>query len=264
MSLNTVTVSFTVQDAADDAETGDVTIEPTDVVTASGVTVVSQDPVVRAFSGGTCSVALVANDNSGTTPEAGFWAYRIQLPGWTAPKLYLVNFANGPTQRFDSLSPAVASTTYGPAASQGAVSSVFGRTGTVVAQTGDYTASQVSAVAKAGDTMGGKLAPKVTVLSQVAGAVAVDASLGNVFTLTLTASGWTISNPSAAVDGEIIRFRLAQDATGGRTVSWDTQYDFGTAGAPGLTATASKTDVIGFEYNAALTKWCCTGSALGF
>lgn len=126
------------------------------------------------------------------------------------------------------------------------------------------TAASIGGVTKAGDTMGGHLAPKVAALSQAAGAVAVDASTGNVFTLTLTASGWTISNPTSPVDGQVIRFRLTQDATGSRTVSWGTAYNFGTAGTPTLTTTAAKTDAIGFEYSAALSAWCCLGSAGGF
>lgn len=111
-------------------------------------------------------------------------------------------------------------------------------------------------------------APAVVPLSQSGGSVAVDASQGNVFTLSLTASGWTISNPINPVgDGQIIRIRLSQDTTGGRTVSWDTAYNWGSAGgtankAPALSTTAGATDILGFEYVAALSQWCFTGTAV--
>lgn len=115
-----------------------------------------------------------------------------------------------------------------------------------------------------GATFTGAVVPAVVTLSQSGGNVAVNAAAGNDFRLTLTASGWTISNPSSPVDGQVIVFAFAQDATGSRTVTWGTAYDFGTAGAPTLTTTASKVDVIGFKYHAGLAKWLCQGSALGF
>lgn len=116
MALQYVALTFTMQDAGQDAQAGSVVIFPTSVVTAAGVTVVDETQVVRSLASGTVTVSLVACDNTGTTPAAGFWAYNIQLPGG-AGGLYLVNYSNGASQRFDNLSPAVASTTYGPAAS---------------------------------------------------------------------------------------------------------------------------------------------------
>lgn len=110
----------------------------------------------------------------------------------------------------------------------------------------------------------GIVAPSVAPLNQSGGNVSVNAAAGNDFRLTLTASGWTISNPSSPADGQSIVFHLAQDGTGSRTVNWGSAYNFGAAGAPTLTTTGGKTDVVGFRYNAALGKWLCVGSALGF
>lgn len=120
--------------------------------------------------------------------------------------------------------------------------------------------SALGGVPLAGGTMTGWLAPAVAALTQSSGTVAVNAALGNVFTLTLTASTWTISNPTNPVDGQVIRLRLAQDGTGSRTVSWGTAYDWGTTAgsansAPTLTTTASKTDTVAFEYYSAISKW---------
>ncbi len=110
-------------------------------------------------------------------------------------------------------------------------------------------------------------APAVVTLSQSGGSVAVDASQGNVFTLSLTASGWTIASPTNPVgDGQVIWIRLSQDSTGGRTVSWDTAYNWGSTGgtannAPSLSSTANATDILSFEYVAALSQWCFLGTA---
>lgn len=148
MTLNYVSLLITEQDAGQGASAGAVTITPTSLVTASGVTQVSQQPLVRQFSGGSVTVSLLACDNAGTTPAAGFWAYQIQLPGQSAPQLYLVNYAAGSSQRLDQLSPVVPLTTYGPAAA-GLVTSVNSRTGAVVLGYADVGADQSGAAAAA-------------------------------------------------------------------------------------------------------------------
>jgi hypothetical protein len=114
-----------------------------------------------------------------------------------------------------------------------------------------------------GGTAPAATAPAVVALTGAA-TTTVNAAAGNDFRLTLTSSSWTIGVPSSPVDGQRIDFQLTQDATGSRTVTWNAVYDFGTDGAPTLTTTASKTDLIGFIYNAALTKWLCAGYKLGF
>jgi hypothetical protein len=125
----------------------------------------------------------------------------------------------------------------------------------------------LGAFSEAGGTLTGGLAPTVVTLSQSGGSVAVDASQGNVFTLSLTASGWAIATPANPVgDGQLIRFRFSQDSTGGRTVTWGSGYEWGSVGgtassAPTLTTTAGATDILGFEYVAALGMWCFLGAA---
>ena len=116
-----------------------------------------------------------------------------------------------------------------------------------------------------GGTLTTYIAPKVVTLSQSGGNVAFDASAGNVGDLTLTASGWTISNPTNLVNGQLLHYRLLQDSTGGRTVSWGTIFDWGSSGgvansAPTLTATASKGDILGFQYWAAVSKLAFLGA----
>lgn len=116
-----------------------------------------------------------------------------------------------------------------------------------------------------GGTAVGIVAPAVTALA-FGTSIAVDAAFGNAFNLTLTASTGTIANPTNPTEAQIIRFRIKQDGTGSRTVAWGTGYDFGAAGAaPTLSTGANKLDIIAFEYDAGISKWCCLNSGgLGY
>jgi len=121
----------------------------------------------------------------------------------------------------------------------------------------------LGALPETGGALSGGLAPTVVALSQSGGSVVIDASKGNVFTITLTDSGWTIASPANPIaDGQLIRIRLIQDATGGRSVSWDsTGFNWGCTNGtpntpPALSTAANATDIIGFEYIAALSAWC--------
>jgi hypothetical protein len=273
MSLNLVTLTFELQDAADDAGTGGVTIAPTSVVTAAGQTVVSQTPVVRQFSGGTTSVQVVACDSEGTIPAAGFWAYLITLPGGS-PQLYLPNYSNGATQRFDSLTPVVAQTTYGPAAASGAVTSVFGRTGTVTAQSGDYTAAETGALAAEADSTSvpaAALVPQVVTLTGTS--VTPNAALGNVFEHALTGNT-TYSAPANPEPGQTITICPRQPASGGPyTVTFATgsagDYSGGSGTIPAASTAANAVDRFAFTYDAhaddGAGAWCCLNSGgLGY
>lgn len=267
MALNYVTLTVTEQDAGQDAGTGTVTITPTSAVTAAGVTVVSQVPVTRQLSAGSASVQLVATDNAGTSPAAGFWAYSILLPGWTAPVTYLVDFVNGATQRLDNLTPVIAKTTYGPAAT-GGVTSFNSRTGAVVPQSGDYTAAQVGALAaKAGSTSvpAADLSPQVVALTDAA-TITVNAAAGNHFWVTLGGNR-TMAAPTNAADGQVISFELIQDATGSRTLTWTAGaggYAFGSGTAPTLSTAAGATDQAAFRYSSRKGAWLYLGTTGGF
>jgi hypothetical protein len=117
-----------------------------------------------------------------------------------------------------------------------------------------------------GGTFDSGFAPAVVTLSQSGGSVAVNASQGNIFALSLTASGWKVASPTSPVsDGQVIWIRLSQDSVGGRTVSWGNAYTWGASGgtvnsAPTLSTAANATDILGFEYDAALSKWCYVGA----
>jgi len=85
--------------------------------------------------------------------------------------------------------------------------------------------------------------------------IATDASLGNIFTVTL-AGNRTLDNPTNPSNGQKAIWRIKQDATGSRTLAFGAAFRFGTdiTGIT-LTTTASKTDYIGAVYNGTDSKW---------
>ncbi len=85
--------------------------------------------------------------------------------------------------------------------------------------------------------------------------IATDASLGNVFTVTL-AGNRTLDNPTNATAGQTILYRVTQDATGTRTLVYGANFRFSTdLASPTLSTAANKVDYLGFTYNGAATKW---------
>lgn len=88
-----------------------------------------------------------------------------------------------------------------------------------------------------------------------AATIAVDASLGNRFTVTLTGNR-TLGNPTNPVDGQMIMFVIRQDGTGNRTIALDTAYRLGTdISSVTLSTGANKTDYLGVYYNGTDSKW---------
>lgn len=75
----------------------------------------------------------------------------------------------------------------------------------------------------------------------------------------------TMAAPTGSpVDGQVLQFRIKQDATGSRTLTWNAIYRFSAGTAPTLTTTAAKTDYIKFTYNLAAVKWDATSTTLNF
>jgi hypothetical protein len=84
--------------------------------------------------------------------------------------------------------------------------------------------------------------------------VAVDASLGNDFTLT-AAQAFTLSNPTNLVNGQKLLFAIRQDGTGGRVMTLDTIFRLGAdITAVVLSTGINKTDYLGVRYNGTDTK----------
>ena len=158
----------------------------------------------------------------------------------------------------------------GGTASGAPVSGTFSTGDWVIDQTGKIwvcttggTPGTWTQISSAGGTLTQYLAPAVNALTG-ASTITVNAALGNAFNLTLSSSAWTLGNPSNPVDGQVIRFRLTQGAGGSFLLTFGTAYDFGAGGAPVLSTTAGKVDILSFEYVASISKWCYAGSGLGF
>jgi hypothetical protein len=77
-----------------------------------------------------------------------------------------------------------------------------------------------------------------------AASITPDWDNSNVQTFELTSASTTIVNPSNIKPGATYILILKQDSTGGRTVSFGTQYNFPADTPPILTTTANKADVI--------------------
>jgi hypothetical protein len=110
------------------------------------------------------------------------------------------------------------------------------------------------------------VAPWAPITLTDAATVAVDASLGNHFRCSLTASR-TIGAPSNATDGQRILFELT--ASGG---SWTPTFTTGSSGSyifgsdiTAVTAIATgKTDFIGAVYNSTAARWRIIAYVKGF
>ncbi len=106
--------------------------------------------------------------------------------------------------------------------------------------------------------------PAALVALTDASTITVDASLGHpsiptVFAVTLGGNR-TMGAPSNATDGQRILFRIRQDGTGSRTITWTSGsggYAFGTdlTAAPTLTTTASAVDYVGWVYDSTKVRW---------
>jgi hypothetical protein len=109
----------------------------------------------------------------------------------------------------------------------------------------------------------GAVAPTVVLLTD-ATTIAVDASLGNDYRVTIAASR-TMGNPSNAVDGQQMIFQITQGTPGSSMIAWGSGYEFSTGlPEPTLSTSAGQTDVLGFVYNAAKGKWLLAAFVNGF
>jgi hypothetical protein len=97
-----------------------------------------------------------------------------------------------------------------------------------------------------------------------AATIATDASLGNLFRVTL-AGNRTLGNPTNPTDGQKAVWELIQDATGTRTLTLGTAFALGTTiTAVTLTTTASKRDFMGAVYNSTAAKWFVIALSKGY
>lgn len=94
-------------------------------------------------------------------------------------------------------------------------------------------------------------AATVTPAADTYGTYEIGALTGN---LTLGAPTGTVT------DGQKLSFRLTQDGTGGRTLTWNAAYQFGIdLTSAMITTVASSSTHVKFEWIASASKWRCIG-----
>ncbi len=124
-------------------------------------------------------------------------------------------------------------------------------------------AAPASAASLSTTTEPGAVAPAVVVLADAA-TIAIDASLGNDFRVTI-AGNRAMATPANPADGQKITIQVTQGSGGPFTLSWSSGYEFSAAlPAPTLSTTAGQTDLLGFIYNAAKAKWLFVAFMSGF
>ena len=124
-------------------------------------------------------------------------------------------------------------------------------------------ASPALAAAQATTVEPGAVAPAVVGLTDAA-TIAVDASLGNDFRVTI-AGNRTMGTPANPADGQQIIFQVTQGTGGSFTLTWASGYEF-SAGLPQptLSTTAGLTDLLGFVYDATKGTWLLAAFLNGF
>lgn len=109
----------------------------------------------------------------------------------------------------------------------------------------------------------GAVAPAVVVLTD-AGTIAVDASLGNDFRVTI-AGNRTMGTPANPANGQQIIFQVTQGSGGPFTLNWGSGYEFSAdLPQPTLSTTTGHTDLLGFVYNATNGTWLLAAFVNGF
>lgn len=100
-------------------------------------------------------------------------------------------------------------------------------------------------------------------LAQVAGAVAVDLNTGLNFTLAMTGTPWTLSNPTNGKDGQTGKIEITQDATGNRVLNYAANWKFTGGVDPVLSTAANAKDILHFEVLADGNVFASLAKAIG-
>ena len=103
-------------------------------------------------------------------------------------------------------------------------------------------------------TAGRNSSPWITVSEQPV--TTIDAALGNHQRLTLTGNR-AIAAPTNPVDGMPLVLQVKQDATGGRTLTWDSVFVFENGLPPTLASGANGVDLFIMIYDSSTTRWLC-------
>ena len=112
-------------------------------------------------------------------------------------------------------------------------------------------------------TESGSLAPAVVNLTDAA-TIAVDASVGNDFRVTI-AGNRTMGTPVNPKNGQQVIFQVTQGSGGPYTLTWASGYAFPVSlPQPSLSTGAGQTDLFAFVYNNSDGTWLFAGFVNGF
>lgn len=102
---------------------------------------------------------------------------------------------------------------------------------------------------------GGGGNPSVVQLGSVSGIINTNASLGDIFDLTLAASG-TLANPSGNVDGQTLRWRITYNGSGiPLTLGSDFKIPSSASSSLPFSSTSGSMDILGATYDSSRNKW---------
>lgn len=100
----------------------------------------------------------------------------------------------------------------------------------------------------------------VTVVAYSA-SITPDAGTYGTYEIGALTGGLTLNAPTGTVsDGQKLSFRITQDGTGGRAITWNAAFQFGVDLTSGMiTTVASSITHVKFEWIASASKWRCIG-----
>ena len=231
--LTTITVTSSYPNISGQPQHGLVTFDPQQpIADGTGNVILTGAAVQRVYNGVMQPVVLPCTDN--TTSPTGF-QYKITEAIGSNSRVYYVYLPHslGSTVDLSDLSAVLPVTT------------------------------MAAYMPLAGGAFTGGVEPAVVALTDAA-TITVAAAAGNVFAVTLGGNR-ALAAPTGGVDGQVIRFRVTQDGTGSRTLSYASGYEFSASlPAPVLSTSAGAVDVLLFEYNAAKSKWLLLAYSLGY
>lgn len=257
---DTTTIDTTYNDGANtmtfDVRTGSITdtlgalaTKPACTVVATSNQTLSGTPTVDGQATASGSLILLTAQTTGA--ENGPWV--AAAGAWARPTWYP---SGGTTQAFQFITTLIRlGDTY---------RGTHWRITSAGAVTIDTTSTtwQVTLVALNESTIFNKFVVKSSALTDAA-TIATDASLGNMFYVTLGGNR-TLGNPTNATARQKIEYRIRQDGTGGRTLAFGSDFRFNTdVLQPIITPTAAKTDYLLFQYNEIDSKWDALAIAQG-
>lgn len=175
----------------------------------------------------------------------------------TSAQVYITLTAQALATLATLASPALTGTPTAPTAAVGTATTQLATTGFVVGQAATVTPSSIGDAPTSGASTSYARADHAHIYTAPtrnsiddgttpltwASSIAV-AGTGNVFTLTLTGTGAVMANPTGLQPGAHYQFIIRQDATGGRTLAYSSNWKFANKTVPTLSTAANAIDLI--------------------